>query len=158
MKKPQKLEFFAQNGLKVKNVSCSKSVQHNHTGCVTEDGRLFMWGDPYKGQLGHYVGKEKWTHKEKNLYSTPLEIDLSFLQPGDRAFKVENAGIHSSFLTEQGRIYTFGCGSDGRLGHPEYEGYTYLYKESQPKLIESLAGKRVVDIACSYYHTVAIVI
>lgn len=75
--KPKKLEFFSQNGIKIKNVSCSKSVQHNHTGCVTEDGRLFMWGDPYKGQLGHYMGKDAWTHAEKNLYSTPLEINLS---------------------------------------------------------------------------------
>jgi len=36
-----------------------------------------MWGDPYKGQLGQYKGKEMWTHKEKNLYSTPIEIDLT---------------------------------------------------------------------------------
>jgi len=64
VKTPQQLTFFSDNGLKVKQVSCSKSYKHNHTGCVTEDGRLFMWGDPYKGQLGHYKGKDAWTHKE----------------------------------------------------------------------------------------------
>jgi len=60
-----------------------------------------MWGDPFKGQLGHYTGKEKWTHKERNLYSTPLEIDLSpFLAKGDLVAKVENSGISSSFITQ----------------------------------------------------------
>ena len=57
VKRPKLVEFFSHNNIKVKQVSNSKSVQHNHTGCVTEDGRLFMWGDPYKGQLGHYKGK-----------------------------------------------------------------------------------------------------
>ena len=115
-----------------------------------------MWGDPYKGQLGNYKDDVGWTHKEKNLYSTPLFIDMAAaLQPGDLVKKVECAGIHSSFLTEMGQVYTFGCGSDGRLGHPEYEGHTYLYKESKPKLIESLNGLKVSDIASSYYHTVA---
>lgn len=90
------------------------------------------------------------------MYSTPLEIDLSFLN-GDKALKIENSGIHSALLSEQGKLYTFGCGSDGRLGHPEYEGSTYLYKESHPKLVETLAPKTVLDVVSSYYHMVAIV-
>ena len=90
-----------------------------------------MWGDPYKGQLGHYKDDLGWTHKEKELFSTPLLIDTkSILEQGDRVHKVECAGIHTTILTEQGKLYSFGCGSDGRLGHPEFEGYTYLYKES----------------------------
>ena len=117
-----------------------------------------MWGDPYKGQLGQYKEDVGWTHKEKNLYSTPLLIDTASKIPaGDLVKKVECSGIHTSFITEMGLVYTFGCGSDGRMGHPEYEGYTYLYKESKPKLIESLNGKKVVDLASSYYHSVAIV-
>lgn len=32
---------------------------------------------------------------------------------------------------------TFGCGSDGRLGHPEKGNAKYLYKEGYPKLVES---------------------
>ena len=31
---------------------------------------------------------------------------------------------------------TFGCGSDGRLGHKEIKNHKYLYKEPYPKEIE----------------------
>ena len=77
---------------------------------------------------------------------------------GDRVIKVIGGGIHASILTEQGQVYTFGCGSDGRLGHPEYEGHTYLYKESKPKLVEAFAGKKVIDVQSSYYHMMALVL
>lgn len=44
--------------------------------------------------------------------------------------QVISGGIHKAILTQDNKLYTFGCGSDGRLGHPEYEGYVFLYKES----------------------------
>ena len=31
------------------SISCSKGDKNNHSGCVTEEGQLFKWGDPYKG-------------------------------------------------------------------------------------------------------------
>ena len=74
---------------------------------------------------------------------------------GKTVKKVVSGGIHSALLTTDGELYTFGCGSDGRLGHPEYEGYVYLYKESQPKRVEAL-GATVIDLACSYYHMTCI--
>ncbi len=47
-----------------------------------------------------------------------------------RAF---GGGIHSAILSTDGRVYTFGCGSDGRLGHTESQEYVYLYREGFPK-------------------------
>ena len=60
-------------------------------------------------------------------------------------------------LTTEGLLYTWGCGSDGRTGHPEYEGYVYLYKESRPKLVETLAGKPVLDVTSAYYQMMCLV-
>ena len=91
-----------------------------------------MWGDPYKGQLGQYDENEGWDHTETKLYSAPICV---YDNPEDRAIRVICGGIHSAILTASGSLLTFGCGSDGRLGHPEYEGHTYLYKESRPKLV-----------------------
>ena len=76
---PTKIPYFEENQIKVKQISCSKGEKHNHTGCVTEDGRVFMWGDPYKGQLGLYLDDKGWTHEETSLYPTPLEMNLAFL-------------------------------------------------------------------------------
>ena len=72
--------------------------------------------------------------------------------------KVVAGGIHAAILSEEGELFTYGCGSDGRLGHPEYEGYVYLYKESQPKRVELFAasGQKVIDVSSSYYHMMAL--
>ena len=57
-------------------------------------------------------------------------------------------------------MFTFGCGSDGRLGHPDYLGSVYLYKESHPKAVEhfALKGLKVVDVAASYYQMLAVAV
>ena len=73
--KPTKVPFFESNNLKVIQVSCSKGEKHCHTHAITENGDVFAWGDPYKGQLGTYTGDEVWTHEEKNLYSEPQIMD-----------------------------------------------------------------------------------
>ena len=84
----------------------------------------------------------------KALVGLPAEIIVK---------KVVSGGIHSVLLTQDGQLYTWGCGSDGRLGHPEYEGYVYLYKVSRPKLVEALAGTFVVDVASAYYQMMCLV-
>mmetsp|Transcript_35293 Transcript_35293/g.54035 ORF Transcript_35293/g.54035 Transcript_35293/m.54035 type:complete len:105 (+) Transcript_35293:758-1072(+) len=71
-KAPKRVEYFAKRGIKVKQVSCAKGEKHVHTGCLTEDGRVYMWGDPYKGQLGLYKDEKGWTHEETSLYPKPL--------------------------------------------------------------------------------------
>ena len=52
---------------------------------------------------------------------------------------------------------TFGCGSDGRLGHKEIKNHKYLYKEPYPKEIEDFANDFVLEAATSYYHMIALV-
>lgn len=116
-----------------------------------------MWGDPYKGQLGLYGDNESWSHEETNLYAIPGEMNLKFLEEGDKPLKVISGGIHSAMVSQNGRLYTWGCGSDGRLGHPEYKGFVYLYKESRPKLVEALKDKKVLDADSSYYQMMCLV-
>lgn len=60
-----------------------------------------------------------------------------------------------TWLAENNEVFSFGCGSDGRLGHPEVEGHRYLYKEFVPRRIEALMGQKVTEIATSYYHCIA---
>ncbi len=67
-------------------------------------------------------------------------------------------GIHTAVISEEGKVMTFGCGSDGRLGHKESENYNVLYKEAVPREIEAFKDKKVLDISCSYYHCIALCI
>ncbi|CAF3781824.1 unnamed protein product [Rotaria sp. Silwood1] len=67
-------------------------------------------------------------------------------------------GIHSSALSTDGRVFTWGCGSDGRLGHAEAQGHRYLYKEHEPRSIDLLNNQQVLSISTSYYHMAAILV
>jgi alpha-tubulin suppressor-like RCC1 family protein len=86
--------------------------------------------------------------------STPFRIDPDLVGV---VKKVVCGGIHSAILNEEGRLFTFGCGSNGRLGHPEFKGHKYLYKESMPKVVEAFRERNVVDVGSSYYTMIAIV-
>ncbi|CAF0896664.1 unnamed protein product [Adineta ricciae] len=125
-------------------ISCSRGQFHAHVLLLTDQGCIYAMGSNYKVKLGvdadvPFTGQ--WTL-----------IELTRTCP----FKmIATGGIHSSALAVDGRVFTWGCGSDGRLGHSEAQGHRYLYKESEPRPIESLS-KQVLYVATSYYHMAAI--
>ena len=57
---------------------------------------------------------------------------------------------HSLAVTEVGRVYSWGGGSAGRLGHGDQED------QGTPKLIEALQEVRVVGVAAGYCHSLAV--
>ena len=78
---------------------------------VSEDGFVYTWGAGYKGKLGHH---DEWSHADPADEPKPRVMKtIDF-----RVTKTMSGGIHSGIMDEQGHIYTFGCGSDGRIGHP----------------------------------------
>jgi alpha-tubulin suppressor-like RCC1 family protein len=138
--------------VKVVNASCSKGLKHCQTAWVDSEGIAYFWGWGYKGKLGN---TEEWTHAGDWDETEPkiLNIDVPIAI-------AESGGIHSSVIDTQGILYTFGCGSHGRLGHPRYiEGkYRHLYKESQPKKVEFFEGVgKVVDYSSTYSSNVALI-
>lgn len=114
----------------------------------TESGLVYSWGDGNKGKLGH---------GDQQPREWPLAIDREHFL-GQNVIKVVAGGLHSMALTRNGLVFTWGCGSDGRLGHKESIGRRYLYREEVPRLVDSLAVLGpVIDIDSSYYHCAAIV-
>jgi hypothetical protein len=57
---------------------------------------------------------------------------------------------HTALLTRTGEVYTFGCGTAGRLGHGDSK---FL---QTPKVVTTLRGKRITQIACGGWFTVCL--
>ena len=132
----------ALDNVVVTKVSCSLGERHSHTLACTSDGHVYSWGDGYKGKLGH---------NDQESRDIPTRIDPSVFG-GEFVVGVACGGIHSAAVTREGSVYTWGCGSDGRLGHPEAKGHRYLFRCDIPRKVEGLP-KNATSVDCSYYHT-----
>ncbi|KAK9137930.1 hypothetical protein Sjap_008524 [Stephania japonica] len=134
--RPQLVEFLAVN-----NVDCVACGEF-HTCAVTKSGDLFTWGDGNHnaGLLGHGSDISHWIPKR---VCGPLE--------GIPVLSVACGTWHSALITSNGRLFTFGDGSFGVLGHDNRESV------AMPKEVKSLMGLRVIQVACGLWHSAAIV-
>eukprot|EP00033_Pygsuia_biforma_P002197 GCRY01002435.1.p1 GENE.GCRY01002435.1~~GCRY01002435.1.p1 ORF type:complete len:616 (+),score=164.16 GCRY01002435.1:108-1955(+) len=101
-------------------------------------GDLYIWGNGDKGMLGH--GDESGCRLPK-----VVEALL-----GHDVVRVSCGGSHTAALTQSGRLFTWGAGRNGRLGHGhERDRHT-------PLLVKGCRDTQVLSVACGDYHTVAV--
>ncbi|KAM7462529.1 hypothetical protein LguiA_030650 [Lonicera macranthoides] len=134
--RPQLVEFLAVTN--VDFVDCGEY----HTCAVSTSGDLYTWGDGAHnaGLLGHGSDVSHWIPKR---VSGPLE--------GLQVYSVACGTWHSALSTSNGKLFTFGDGSFGALGHGDRESVPY------PREIQLLNGLKTVKVACGVWHTAAIV-
>ncbi|KAL5711863.1 hypothetical protein ACHQM5_014093 [Ranunculus cassubicifolius] len=134
--RPQLVEFLAVN--QVDYVACGEY----HTCATSASGDLFMWGDGTHnaGLLGQHTDVSHWVPKR---VTGPLE--------GLQVLSVACGTWHSALTTSGGRLFTFGDGTFGALGHGNRDSAPY------PTEIESLRGLKIVKVACGVWHTAAVV-
>ncbi|OAP04073.1 hypothetical protein AXX17_AT3G25390 [Arabidopsis thaliana] len=134
--RPKLVEFLALTNIDF--VACGEY----HTCVVSTSGDLFSWGDGIHnvGLLGHGSDISHWIPKR---VSGPLE--------GLQVLSVACGTWHSALATANGKLFTFGDGAFGVLGHGNRESVSY------PKEVQSLNGLKTVKVACSIWHTAAIV-
>jgi len=109
-----------------------------HTGCLTDNAELFTWGEGKFGRLGHGA--------ERNCHSPRLVESLL----GKRPKQVACGGFHTAVITEEGRMYTFGGGEHGQLGHGD------RVNKVKPTIVQALEGIFVSQITCGWSHSVAL--
>lgn len=107
---------------------------------VSEDGKVYACGEGTNGRLG--LG-------HNYNVSTPRKLPV-ISQYVVKKVAVHSGGKHAIALTVDGRVFSWGEGDDGKLGH----GNTTTL--DRPKLIETLRSKRVRDISCGSSHSAAI--
>jgi len=109
-----------------------------HTGCITEERLVYVWGEGKFGRLG--LGTERNCH-------TPRIVEhLRGMSPK----QISCGGFHSAVTTEDGKLYTFGGGEHGQLGVGD------KFNRLVPTLVKALDGSFVEQIACGWSHTVVL--
>eukprot|EP00934_Nitzschia_sp_Nitz4_P006496 Nitzschia sp. Nitz4//scaffold145_size56662//25408//27333//NITZ4_006557-RA/size56662-snap-gene-0.86-mRNA-1//1//CDS//3329536577//6486//frame0 len=109
-----------------------------HTGCLTEDGELYTWGEGKFGRLGHGM--------ERNCHAPRLVETMMDKKPR----QVSCGGFHTAVVTEDGHLYTFGGGEHGQLGHND------RVNKVKPTRVQALEGVFVTQITCGWSHSVAL--
>nr|XP_024661087.1 X-linked retinitis pigmentosa GTPase regulator [Maylandia zebra] len=109
----------------------------NTSAALTEDGRLFMWGDNSVGQI---------SFGDEGFAAEPREVHV-----GEAVIWVSCGYKHSAFVTVYGRLYTFGESANGRLGLQEEQ----LANHRIPQQVQGVLG-HVTRVCCGGEHTVVL--
>ncbi|XP_074535241.1 E3 ISG15--protein ligase HERC5-like isoform X2 [Halichoeres trimaculatus] len=115
------------------------SAGGTHSFFLTLPGLVYCCGANESGQLGLNRVDEKGRF---NICEVPAlrTLDVSSISCGE---------AHSAVLTQDGKVFTFGEGSHGQLGHNSTE------TEKKPRLVEGL-GEQAVQISCGRRHTLVL--
>ncbi|KAE8731548.1 hypothetical protein F3Y22_tig00002799pilonHSYRG00132 [Hibiscus syriacus] len=136
LSRPQLVEFLALTNVEfVASGEC-------HTCAVSTCGDLFTWDDGTHntGILGHGTDVSHWIPKRV----------LGTIE-GLQVLSIACGAWHSALATSDGKLFTFGDGKFGVLGHGDRESVPY------PKQVQMLSGLKTVRVACGVWHTAAIV-
>ncbi|RDD36213.1 putative E3 ubiquitin-protein ligase HERC2 [Trichoplax sp. H2] len=107
---------------------------------VSRNGGVFACGKGHMGCLG--LGNCDDVNIPRQIPQLlPVMVTTVAIHPGGR---------HSMALTAEGKVYSWGCGDRGQLGHGNTLGYL------DPTLIDELKSKEVTKIACGAMHSIAV--
>ena len=113
-----------------------------HTLCLLEDGSVYTWGGTLHKKLGQRTGKAM---NRPGLVQGLSEREVVYVGCGD---------FHSVALTRDGKVYTWGGGGNffnrGQCGHGHVKDIL------EPSIVPGIANKRVVQVSCGGYHTLAL--
>ncbi|XP_034934449.1 E3 ubiquitin-protein ligase HERC2 [Chelonus insularis] len=123
---PKQIPFLSQYIIKKVAVHSGAT----HALALTQDSKVFSWGDGEDGKLGH---------------GNRVSLDKPRLIEALRSKRIKDIACgsgHSAAISSNGELYTWGLGEYGRLGHGD------TVTQLKPKLVEALVGQRVVQVAC----------
>ncbi len=102
--------------------------------------QLYSWGGNQFGQLG--IGSDL-TKPTPERVETLENLDIAYIMAKPTL---------SGALSRDGKIFTWGNGKTGALGHHNLSSIN----ASLPALIESLESHNFVQLGCGRYHMAAI--
>lgn len=149
---PVRNDFFIQQGLTVKDVSCGE----RHTLATTQDDRLFSFGYGASSILGIsslfgiQLKNDALGYPSHGNQLIPKEIESL---RGKNIISMSCGDYHSGVVTKEGEIYVWGRGDWGRLGNGSNKSFQI------PHLLQSENFKEhnnFKKIACGDAFTIAL--
>ncbi|XP_071506518.1 protein RCC2 homolog [Diadema antillarum] len=131
-----------------------------HSACISDIGDLYIWGWNEAGQLGLSlkagVEEEPGASSPRSDHS-PSRVTFQMVPAildfpgGVNVSKVSCGSRHTAAVTYDKRLYTWGWGKYGQLGHGDVDS------QDQPKHVEFFHLERlwVTDVMCGDWTTVA---
>lgn len=129
---PQKLQCLEHTSVR------SVHIESAHTIILLESGDMLSFGKCHFGQLGL---RRDWMEAFSPQH-IPLKVRICSIATGTH---------HSLAVSGQGKVYSWGCGYNGCLGH----GDEHL--RSSPTLVEALSESIAITVAGGEYHSLATV-
>jgi E3 ubiquitin-protein ligase HERC4 len=111
-----------------------------------DNGKLFGFGFNRFGQLGLNDNKNRTRPTELNFFSNMKIKKISC--GGTHTFVI--LGKHYFNITENGKIFGFGCNTEGQLGIEDKDN------RYEPTEIKSLENLEIDNIFCGLSHSIAI--
>ena len=91
------------------------------------------------GRLGH--GDNGWKYVPRAVEELIAHVHI---------IEITCGSYHTAAVADDGRLFTWGGGMYGKLGHGHNRGC------SSPTLVEALLNKHVLHVACGSRHTYAL--
>jgi YD repeat-containing protein len=116
----------------------------SHSLALTQDGKVYSWGDNSNGQLGDGTYTQS---------TSPVVVNLNDQLSEESIIAIQASGESSLALSSDGRVYAWGYNYYGQLG----DGTTT--RKSTPVAVDTsgvLNGQTVVAIAAGVNHCLAI--
>ncbi|XP_049850244.1 uncharacterized protein LOC126322375 [Schistocerca gregaria] len=120
---------------KIIRISCGST----HAAVVTDQGKLFTWGQGIYGQLGLGAVLQRYTPYEVTTLGS--EVFINDVQAGS---------FHTAIITSAHSLYTCGAGTHGELGHGDFKNLYYF------TMVSYLKKLKIVQVSCGRYHTAAV--
>lgn len=141
---PQRLQSLTRDGVQAKSVFSG----WNYSIVLTEMGQLFSFGWGMYGQLGQGDLTNEFLPRPIDFASETGDVDAGDYDDDDEDIVDCACGLwHAVAITESGKVYTWGYGKDGQMGHGTNKGSTV------PQLVTALKDVRATQVCCGTRHT-----
>ncbi|KAF0992308.1 hypothetical protein HZS_4001 [Henneguya salminicola] len=137
------LDIFKLRGCSIIKIAGGFS----HVVAISHNGYLYAWGNNSKGQAGR---GNLTSFKIINILAPRITFPAHVKSVEDMIIiDIACGSDHTVALSDDGRVFTFGFGRWGQLGHGQSSSIEY-----NPRQVIDLAGAKISHIMCGRYHTV----